>query len=465
MYGPEDDSVDILALLRRLQRGTAQILGLALLGFAIAVIIYLYSNKRAATETSVRVTFSFKGFDHGLYPDNSKFQPDDLRAPDVVLDALKQLDETHAESLQGKIRGALRIDGVVSAEIVKQRDRIRAAGQTPPIYVPDEYVLTFVLPRNFPLNPRQREQLLNEIVSAFRRKFQRTYEELPKDFGNAFESLRKADYLEYELILNEELQNITQYLTQRLEDDKSFRSPTTNLSYSDLLKQVANFSQIRMFETLGQVQVNGISKDRPVAMIKMDYHLRTLADRERRAKAEEEVIRGLLAKTQERAQGYILTMKVQSNPPRGDGQLLDQELVDSLVATSSYNFLVRRALDAGLLVKRLEAERASLEVRRDSLKGILQEQSKDQSVLIQHVDTALKELENAYHALIDNIRATQADYNRQQFADAVRMSTSVVTESIWEKLVMLGALGCGVGMAAGLGLSLMGIYLPSRPRA
>lgn len=460
-----EDMIDIMELFRRIGRGLSQIIGLGLLALVITAVVYLLTIPRGSVTTSTRVAFSFQGIERGLYPDNSKFQADDLRSPDVVLDALKRLDVPTSETFQTRIRAALNVEGVVPVEIIKQRDRLLASGQSPSPFIPDEYIVTLVLPRSFPLSTPQRERLLNEIVSAFRAKFQRTYEAVPKGFGNAFETLRDADFLEYELILNEEIQNISQYLTQRLEFDKSYRSPTTNLSFSDLLKMVTNFAQIRMFETLGQVQVNGLSKDRRVALIKIDYHLRTLADRERQAQAEEEVVQSLLSKSQERSQGYVLASKSAASATRQDSSVvLDQGLIDSLLANDSYNFLVRRALDAGLAVKRLQAEKAVLMERRKSLETFLQSPSQDQSTIIAHLENALKQLENSYHVLIQNIRATQEDFNRQRFADAVRLSANVNTDSAFRRLNVLALLGFSLGVGAGIGLSLLGIYIKPRSR-
>src|SRR5208283_5483132 len=176
------------------------------------------------------------GFGKGEYPDHTKFQPDDLRAPDVVIKALDQQKLDVSEETQGKIRAALTVEGIIPPYVVKERDRLRAAGQTVPSYVPDEYQITLTLPRKFPLTSRQRELLLYAIVSAYQEKFQRTYATVPIA-ANAFETLRDADYFEYDLILNRELQDISDFLGQQIEQAKTFRSPTTDLSFGDLLRQ------------------------------------------------------------------------------------------------------------------------------------------------------------------------------------------------------------------------------------
>ena len=458
----DEDMIDMREVATRLRQGSAKTLGLALLGLVIAAIVFLSINGSMPATTSGRVTFSFKGFDRGLYPDNSKFQADDLRAPDVVAESLKHLGVENSESVQSEIRGAISVEGIISPEVIKQRDKVRATGQIPPPYYPDEYLLTLSLRPTFPIAASQPERLLNEIVNEYRNKFTRTYAALPPAFGNAFEVLRDADYLEYELILNEDIDNIIKYLTPQLEANPSFRSSVTNLSFADLIKETRTFAQIHMFETLGQVQINGASRDRRVAMVKMDYHLRTLDDRERRALSEEEVVQGLLGKTQERAQSYVLGIKSQATQSRVDSPVLDQGLIDSLLANDSYNFLVHKALDAGLQVKRVQSEKAELVSRRAAIQDFLRGQTVDQSATIVQIDNSLKELEAYYKTLVMHIRKTLEDYNRQQFADAIRVSANVRTEGIIRKLLMFGAIGFFIGAAAGMGLSLLGVQIGSK---
>jgi hypothetical protein len=432
------------------------------LGLAIAAAIYLVASPLTSATTSMRVTFAFSGYGKGEYPDHSKFQPDDIRAPDIIVEALKQQGLETTEGFQSNVRAALTIEGLIPPNVIKERDRLRAAGQTPVPYLPDEYLVTLTLPRKFPLSSRQRELLLNEIVSAYQEKFQRTYAEIPLAFGSAFDSLHKADYFEYELILNKELQNITAYIDQQLDQAKTFRSPTTNLSFSDLRMQTELFAQIQLNETLGTIRLNGLSGNRAIAMVKMDYYLRTLGDQEQKAIEEGKVVDDLLAKSQERSQNYVLGIKSQAAQQQPEAPLLDQGLIDSLLANDAYNFLVRRALDAGLAVKRIQAEKAQLLERRKDMEVFLKGNAEDQSAIIAQVQKSLADLEAAYKELISNIRKTHADFERQQFADVIRISMQPMTGSKYRPVAVAGAIGAFIGLALGMGLSLLGIYVGGR---
>ncbi|MEO7798676.1 MAG: hypothetical protein ABIY47_13230 [Opitutaceae bacterium] len=465
----KDESISLRDLLVPLARGLRQIVGLALLGLVIAAVGSFLAAMFRPITTSTRVVFSFPGFERGEYPDRSKFQSDDLRAPSIIGEALKRQKLDTSIAFQSKIRGGLGIEGVIPANIVKERDRIRLSGQTPPPYIPDEYVVTLSLPRSSLLNDAQRNSLLNEIVSVYREKFNDTYADVPEPFGNAFTTLRQADFPEYQLILDKEIESISSYLeqlllqtgkerdeTKRVERQRSFRSPTTNLSFKDLLEQTQLFAQIRLNETLGLIYQNGLSRDRSTALVKMDYYLRVLDHQERRASEEESLVRGLLTQSQERSQNYVLGIKSQAASPRSDGPILDQGLVDSLLANDAYNFLVRQTLQAGLRVKQIQSEKARLMQLRENMKSFLGREIVDQVQLFARVNKSLTDLETSYQQLITNIRNTHADFARQQYGDAIRLSAEIQTEGVLKSLAIAGFVGALLGAGLGAAFAFLG---------
>ena len=83
-YDDFSEDIDLSRLFARLRRGVAATLGLAAIGLAFSAGIYLVASPLTTSSTSMRVAFAFSGFGRGEYPDHSKFQPDDLLAPDKI---------------------------------------------------------------------------------------------------------------------------------------------------------------------------------------------------------------------------------------------------------------------------------------------------------------------------------------------------------------------------------------------
>jgi hypothetical protein len=448
----DDEIIDLRDILMRLGRGLGQILSLALLGTVIAIVVYLVTRPWQSVTTSTRVVFSFPGFEKGEYPDHSKFQPDDLRAPEIIAEALKRQGLDITDEFQSKIRGALGVAGIISPAITKQRDLLQASAQPLPVYMPDEYIVTLSLPEKFPINRGQRARLLSEIVSVYRENFQRTYTKIPADFGNTFDILRNVDFPAYEPIFYKEIDRLTGYLTQQLELDKSFRSPTTHLSFQDLLDQTRLFVQNRLSEPLELIYQGGLSRNRTLAMAKMEYSVRLLDEQEHHVAADQKVFADLVTQVQTR--DYTLDAKSQANLPPAQTHLLDQNPY-ALRENETCSFLVRRAAEAGLEASQLETDKVLLLKQLEAMKS-----AKEGVGDIGQVQKLLAELEPAYQELIDNIRKTQADFARQQFADAIRVSAAVTTNNgIPRMLALTGATGCFLGLALGMGLSLFGIYL------
>ncbi len=453
-----EDSIDLRDLFFRLTRGLFQILGLAMIGLATGAIISLYFNRVQPSYTSTRVTFSFPGFERGLYPDSSKFQPDDLRAPIVIGEALRRVGLDTSSGFQSKIRGALSVDGIVPANIVKERDRLRASGQTPPAYTPDEYVFSLSMSPSVSFPSTQRELLLREIVAVYRENFYRTYGQPPVAFGAVFETLKTSDLAEYELVFNSAIDSMRAYLAQQSEIAKSFRSPSTSYSFKDLTEQTELFTQIQLNEVLALVHQNGLSRNRANAILKMNYHLRLLEERENAALEEEKLVRELLGQVQNRAQNYVLGVKAESGRSRADGTVLDQGLIDSILANDSYSFLLRQTLDAGKKVKQIQSEKSRLISQRDNMKSFLKSDVKDQAAIIEQATAALKTLEATFNTLIENIRKTHADFSQQEYANAIRLSDEVRTPGLLRPLAISSAVGAFIGFALGCGFSLLGIY-------
>jgi hypothetical protein len=455
-----EESIDFGELVRRLRRGWIVTLGLLLLGGGAGMIFGLANAYREPAVSALRVTFSFPGFERGNYPNGTKFQPDDLRAPDVINDALNRLGMADPGGrMATRIRGALVISAFVSPTLVKERDRLRAAGQPVPALIADEYEISLSLPRNEEPDSRQRELLLTEIVSAYRRKFTRNFAEAPPQFGNAFDALSQADFIEYELVLAKELQTVIRFLEQQSQLAQGFRSMTTGLSFQDLLKQANLFLELKMNDVLGPIYMHGLSKDRDYALLKMDYFIRTLEDQENRLREEEGVITNLLAQTRERPQNYVLTSGKGGTP--NPQPLVDQAFLDTLLANDAYNFLVRRALEAGLAVKRIQAQKAQWSERRQRMQSFIQSKGSIQAAALEQTRAALLGLERNYRELMDNVRICLTDFSNQEYSDAIRISMQASTPSHLRGGKLGALIGAATGLALGLGMSL--IFLNDRP--
>jgi hypothetical protein len=149
----------------------------------------------------------------------------------------------------------------------------------------------------------------------------------------------------------------------------------------------------------------------------------------------------------------VLATKAQQ--PQSAQPMLDQGFIDTLLSNDAYNFLVRKALDAGLAVKRVQADIARLQDRRKRMESFINGETKDQAVTITVTQEALAKLEANYQDLISKVRVVLDDYARQEYGDAVRISMQARSDSLLKNLLFGAVGGATVGLALGLGLSLL----------
>lgn len=448
------DNIDISEFGRRLKRGIFVSVGLGMIGLGIGVLLTLVNNFRAPVSTSIRVALAFPSLEKGLYPDGSKFQATDMLAPDLVSLALKKAGiEGKGSDVTSVVRGAINVVPIIPAGVAKERDRQRAAGQKPDFLVPDEYELTLVLPKSVMISEAECTRLLNELVEAFHDKFQRTYSDLPSDYGNAFTFLKDADFPDFEFILTAEVKNLSQFIESKAIAAKTFRSQSTGLSFQDLLKQISIFEAVRLNNILAPLSENAISVNPRAALRKVEYEINILSQKENLRKEEESIVTSLLARTQERAQNYVVASK--SQPAPGSQPLLDQGFIDSLLANDSYNFLVRKALDAGLALKSVQAELAkqkSLQARLvktygNSTAGLDQ-------VTLNAARSEIASIEKYYIEIMTKARGCLQDYARQEHANVIRLTMQPQAKSIYAGVVIAAIAGWLAGVSIGLGLSL-----------
>lgn len=467
-----DDGIDFVQIFRKLRANFLRILGLATITAVCGVLIGLLLLGTGRRESKMRVSFAFPGFERGEYPDGSNFSTEDLRAPDVIAAALTKRNLKLSEDSRTQLRGLISIVPIISANIVKERDRLRAAGQTLPLYVPDEYEISISSRETGAIPTREREALLVEIVRAFEEKFRHTYIDAPPQFGNAFEKMAQSDYMDYELLVNDDLRGLSSFLAKLVEDTSngsrvartqaaSFRSKETKYSFADLLSQTNYFWNVSANGVLSIIQGVGLSKDRQLALLKMDYRIRILEEDEKRLSQEEALVLDLIGKSQDRAQNYVLGIKSQIASSKTDAPVIDQGLLDSLVANDSYNFLVRKALDAGVRVRSVQAQKQEINSRRLLLEKATLGDSVSSAATREKIDRSIAELKEEYQQLWDRVRRTYEDYTNQRLANTIRITQSPATASLWALIGTCALCGMVLGLLAGVGLILLNIVISS----
>ncbi len=92
---------------------------------AIAMFLALMSTfifQPIAPQTTARLAFLYPSFERGLYPDGSRFQAEDLLAPDLISTALQQAGLSGSNMEVTKFRSYLAIHAIIPDNIIKMQD-------------------------------------------------------------------------------------------------------------------------------------------------------------------------------------------------------------------------------------------------------------------------------------------------------------------------------------------------------
>lgn len=454
-----DKILDFREIFGRLRRGRVQILALVLIGAAIAPVVYLSTSPFSTETSSIRIVFSFPGFEAGEYPDHSKFQMDDLRSGRYLAGALARQHLNLSAKDTDDISNGLLVAPVIPPEISAEHERLRNSNVGIMPYSPNEFIVSINLPRSFPLSAKQREQLLLDIVDSYKTNFQQTYADAPPTFGDAFKVLAGQDIFNYEYLLNKEFQTMIDFLDTRTKDAPIFRSRTTGLTFGDLARRTHELVESKVYFIFAQIRKLGYTDNPDGSLRQLQYHISIYKQLALEASDEETFVNGLLAKDQEREQSYVLGIKSQAVQQKQEAPIVDKNLVDSLLANDSFNFLVRTDLDIGIRQRQLQRQVDILDQRYEWVAEAAKEPTSDHEREVNAVKDELRSLEPFYLKFVSDIRNEAMDYAQQRFADAIKITDYPRSESLARRIILICAIGAALGCLLGTGLSLLDLCI------
>lgn len=417
----DDDNFELQLLFSRLVRGLPSILALAVLGVAVGLGSALVMRTGRAPTTTLFLSI---GFDtqaaQARYPDESLFQPDDIRAAPLVQEALQRVGEPNSPEAVALFQNALGVSGVISSVAVREREKLRAAGQVLPPYFPTEFELSYTARSGATLTDEQARRLLTEIANLYRDRYRQMSRRLPEEFGAAFTALESVEYQDFGTYLGPHLEALKSYLARR--------GIKPDATYQPLFRAIDTFLSVRLPLFLETVDTARLARNPAVTEDRARAELLLLSRREQDLEMEDEVVAGLLDRVHPSTRANA-----------------DSTAEDTLVQRAIANRLALKRLRAqkALLLKYLDATPAS--VNRTDLAA-----------------SAVTELRSAYDALIARAReAVTASEGKNPAAVTITQPASTPPARNPAYAASIGFLS---GLLLGIGLSLLDLH-PLRKRA
>ena len=453
-----DDEISLWDIYTRIKRRLALILGLTFVGLGLGIITGIVVVNARSVPVSVRVQLAFPGMEKSTYPNGQKFDQNDLIAPDVLYAAFQRLGITPNE----KLLNSITVAPIISDEAIKARDKRLKAGEEAPPINSSEFQISINLPRYATPDLSQRVLLLNQIVNAYQEKFTKNNVLLGQSYGKAFEATDFSDFLVYEIILNSEIQTLVDFVNSQKTLFPNFRSSQTGLTFSEILKMIEIFQQVRVYNMLGKVWNDAFSKKKEESIMKLNYSIKRLLEQEKLRQDEVAVIQDLLRRSDERDKNYVFAKRVAQNSGDKEGQSsFDQQIVDALIAADTVNMLTRKALEAGLALTDTQNRLRQMEDRKKMLEAPQSSKSELPPLSDIQLVEMQKNLQQEYQTILSKVQICLEDFANQYYANAIRITVPAKAKSIYLSILVAGIIGAGACGSIATGLS---ILMPLRQR-
>ncbi|MCH5184872.1 MAG: hypothetical protein J1F64_01975 [Oscillospiraceae bacterium] len=434
----------------------------AIIGFCSGIYTPISRNIRSV---NAAVSFRYDGIESGLAPDGSKLDISKIKSVNIVEKALNNSGISNVDAAEVSRR--ISIHGVIPQNIIDRIVVIDKIAETRPEtakelldleYNSTQYVLTFDF-APLKISGKKACLILNAVLEEYRKYFHDAY----YDEQMLGTSVNVLDYSTYDFdealdILEEQSDMVIAYLNKMTAETKDFRSPSTQLRYSDIKSAVNILKDIDIAKIYSTVYTYNISVDRN----KMIKYYEYLAEQETRTLNE-------AVKRKEAIQSAI--DNYQKDPIVIAGSEEQSAQLSSLsVAGDIYDSLIDRNIDAAAEIASVSKE---IERYNERIQTINRLQSQNVNISEEDYEAAeaeaeagIKETAEKLSGYIDSIGIiTREYYESENYNDAYRISAPASYSGISITNVAInGAVSAVLGAVAGFVIMLLyqtaAVYIP-----
>ncbi|MCK9478232.1 MAG: hypothetical protein M0R40_01850 [Firmicutes bacterium] len=198
----------------------------------VLVFSYLYIEHRQHYSAEVIIKYTDSTAAEGKTPNGAKLDVYEIISPDIVL---KALDKMKAKLPVESVRSSISITPIIPlSEIELQKAKTKLGEEY--AYHPIIYSVRYTLSKSVNKYGDYCRDILDNIIDEYMIYFSETY--LNQTRISELETgtdIAKNDYIEIAEIMDDNLKDIIAFLDSRQSNTPNFRSPTTGLSFSDVL--------------------------------------------------------------------------------------------------------------------------------------------------------------------------------------------------------------------------------------
>ena len=414
--------VSFSAIIRKLKKYfTVWFLVSIIVGGVIAGIS-MFFRTTSITPVHAIVSFTNKGIEKGKNPNGTDFDPNTLKAPEIIEAALMQCNQ-ELELLE-TIRSGIEIEGIIPEDAYQRMltyqnvyessssNQLAAAQAMLDVsWVSTQYTITFKY-KEAKLRRSEAVQILNAMLDAYRNYYFEQYG-YNEALGN---NLAAIDYTEYDYaqavdMFRSELKTLNRYVNNLSSDDTTrFRSSVTGYTFADLKSAISSLQSLDLDLISSYLNVNNVSKDKVRLQTYYEFRIQNL---ELEQKTNKETLAAIEAAfdSYEKDQVIIFSDSVANT--------------ESTISSDEYDKLINRKIaaqaDLSETTQNIEYYKQRLATLKKSEAG-----GKDK---VKRVEEDLAKLNDKVQNLIQLVNDTADDYYRNvSLSNAFNVLVPATTE-------------------------------------
>lgn len=301
---PEKDENEVVisfATIIRKMRKYLSVLIIAAVTMVIVAFVYaVVTTHVKKAPLKALVSFNYDGIEKGLDPAGKDFDPNSIKNPSVIEDALTELD-LDLEQLE-YVRRGIKLEGITPKDaddritlyksILDKGNGNNLNGAAEQVletsYFATQYRVFFDY-NETDLTDAQAVELFNTILDKYDDYFYKVYG-YNESIGNAVAAIDYNDYDYSEAIdvFSSNISSLRSYVKNLESTDKTkFRSTVTGYTFNDLYQALNTVSSIDLDNCSSYVNVNNVTKDKDAALAYCEYRIKAL--NRQKAQYEEEL--------------------------------------------------------------------------------------------------------------------------------------------------------------------------------
>lgn len=326
----ENDEIELMDLFLVLWRRKWIIIGVVFFSMLMAFFFITFQQEQDL-RTEMVVSLDFMGIDKGLYPDGTTFDSKDIVSPYL----LSKLD--FDRDLSGCIFVEELIPGYIKKKISKNPSFV---------YYPDRFKIVLVEHENelFDSN-KERADVLKAIAKIFRTIFEKKFiEESAFSFQFPDNFIQGCEYDDIIYIFQRNIDLIEEFLMQKEEDVRAFRSQKNGYSFSEILSELFILKQIDLKNIISKIRTFSYAKDKQGLIIRLQDDIKNIEyerlKNEKRAEISFELLKTVKS-NKDPTQGGKTIGSGQSNKQF----IVDSSVLDRLIENDYVFYLIKSNLD------------------------------------------------------------------------------------------------------------------------